>query len=458
LARAKPTYDDRVSRSLSATCVVLGAVLVLGACDGGAGSRVSVGKVSRATVTEVVEAPAAVTAKASAQVTAQTDGRVAVVRVREGQQVRAGQVLLRLESPQARRALREARASDANAASAGDAPVVGPGLTAQQRQADADARRAFTRARRAAGRVADPQARRQAIAALQASEAQYAAAQAQARAAVAQFQAGLGSLSSAVSALSAAQRVQTRAAVAAAQRSVDSLVVRAPITGTVSLTAQQSAGSAPDPSGLVDQLPEALQGQAGQLLGGGGSSSTVTGAVTAGQPVRSGQALVTVTDASTLSLIAQVDETDVLLVKKGVPATAELDAVPDASYDAAVTTIDPVPTTSARGGVTYVVRLSLGLGRAADGSIAPTPRPGMSAVTRLNVRTARAVVTAPVAAIFRDGRRDAVWVVVNGNARKRLVRLGAQGQSRTEVVEGLKAGERIVVRGADRVRDGQQVP
>jgi HlyD family secretion protein len=37
------------------------------------------------------------------------------------------------------------------------------------------------------------------------------------------------------------------------------------------------------------------------------------------------------------------------------------------------------------------------------------------------------------------------------------VRLGAQGQSRTEVVEGLKAGERIVVRGADRVRDGQQV-
>jgi HlyD family secretion protein len=447
-----------VSRSLSTTCVVLGAVLVLGACDGGAGSRVSVGRASRATVTEVVEAPAVVTAKASAQVTAQTDGRVAVVRVREGQQVRAGQVLLRLESPQARRALREARAADADAASAGGPPVVGTGLTAQQRRADADARRAFTRARRAAGRVADPQARRQAIAALQASEAQYAAAQAQARAAVAQFQAGLGSLSSAVSALSAAQRVQTRAAVAAAQRSVDSLVVHAPITGTVSLTAQQPAGSVPDASALVGQLPEALQGQAGQLLGGGGgSSSTVTGAVSAGQPVRSGQALVTVTDASTLSLVAQVDETDVLLVKKGVPATAELDAVPDASYDAAVTTIDPVPTTSARGGVTYVVRLSLGLGRAADGSIAPTPRPGMSAVTRLSVRTARAVVTAPVAAIFRDGRRDAVWVVVNGNARRRLVRLGAQGQSRTEVVEGLKAGERIVVRGADRVRDGQQV-
>jgi multidrug efflux pump subunit AcrA (membrane-fusion protein) len=29
--------------------------------------------------------------------------------------------------------------------------------------------------------------------------------------------------------------------------------------------------------------------------------------------------------------------------------------------------------------------------------------------------------------------------------------------SHDEVLEGLKAGERIVVRGADRVRDGQQV-
>ena len=58
---------------------------------------------------------------------------------------------------------------------------------------------------------------------------------------------------------------------------------------------------------------------------------------------------------------------------------------------------------------------------------------------------------------FRDGQRDAVWVVSNGKARKRLVRIGAQGESRDQILEGLRPGERIVVRGADRVRDGQQV-
>ena len=428
------------------------------ACSSGHNAALTVAKVGRATVTEIVEAPATVTAKATASLSATSDGRVSALRVRDGQQVRAGQVLLSIDSPSARRTLRQAKAADADAASAGTVNAVGGGLSAQQVQADASATRAFTRARHAAARINDPQVRRQALAAVQASEAQYAAARAQASSAIAQFQAGFGSLSDAVSALSSAQRVQTRAAVAAARRTVAGLVVRAPIDGTVSLTATPQASTGQGASSLVGQLPQALQGQAGQLLGGTSSSgSSVTGAVSQGQPVSSGQALVTVTDASTLSLTAQVDETDVLLVKAGVPATAELDAVPGASYAARVTTIDPTPTTSTRGGVTYLVRLSFGPGRGADGEVAPTPRPGMSAVARLRVRTARDVVAVPVSAVFRDGQRDAVWVVTIGKARKRLVRLGAQGVSRAEVVEGLKTGERIVVRGADRVRDGQQV-
>jgi HlyD family secretion protein len=178
----------------------------------------------------------------------------------------------------------------------------------------------------------------------------------------------------------------------------------------------------------------------------------------AGSPVASGQPMLTVTDASTLSLTAQVDETDVLLVQPGVPAAAELDAVPDATYRAEVTSIDPTPTSSSRGGVTYVVRLSLGRGTSPGGTTAPTPRPGMSAVVDLQVRTAERAVAVPAAAVFRDGRRDAVWVVQNGDAQQRVVRLGAQGTSRVQVVEGLKVGEQVVVRGADRVRDGQQVP
>jgi multidrug efflux pump subunit AcrA (membrane-fusion protein) len=421
--------------------------------DGSAGVRVA--EATRSTVTEVVEAPATVTARATATVSAGSDGTVARLRVREGQQVRTGQVLLRIESPSARRNLRQARRADARAASAGATTPV-PSTLAGAAAADAAARRAFARARRTAQAIPDRQARAQALSALRVSQSQYEAARASADRAAAQLAAGLGSLSAAVAALSSAQRVQTRAAVDVARRAVAALTLRAPVAGTVSLTPTAPAGGS-GTADLLSQLPESVQSQAGQALGGG-SGTSVTGPTAEGAPVTTGQPLVTVTDTSTLSLTAEVDETDVLLVRPGVPSTAELDAVPDATYAATVATIDPAPTTSTRGGVSYVVRLALGPGTSADGSAAPTPRPGMSAVVDLRVRTARDTVSVPAPAVFRAGSRDAVWVVKNGVARERLVRLGAQGESRVEVLEGVEEGEQLVVRGADRVREGQQVP
>jgi multidrug efflux pump subunit AcrA (membrane-fusion protein) len=429
-------------------------LLVLTACSGGDDDGIRVAAASRATVAEVVEAPATVAARAVATVSSAADGTVARLRVEEGQQVRAGQVLLRIDSPSARRDLRQAERADQRAASAG-AWVAVPVSDAGVRAADASAARAFRRAQRQAEAIPDRRARRQALSALRLSQRQYETASATARQAVASLQAGIGSLSRAVAALSSAQRVQTRVAVDVARRTVRALTVRSPISGTVSLSAP--GGDAPSGEDLLSSLPESLRGQAGQALGGSVGGAAASGPVVLGSPVTAGQALATVTDASELFLSASVDETDVLLVAAGVPASAELDAVPDASYAAQVVSIDPVPTTSTRGGVSFVVRLSLGSGRDSSGGAAPVPRPGMSAVVDLRVRTARDVLAVPAAAVFRDGRRDAVWVVRNDVVRKRTVRLGAQGRARIEVVEGLEVGERIVVRGADRVRDGQRL-
>jgi multidrug efflux pump subunit AcrA (membrane-fusion protein) len=443
-----------VRRTITALC--LGTLLIgaSGCSDDDNGVRL--GTVGRSTVTEVVEAPATVTAKATAEVRSAADGRISELRVREGQAVRAGRILLRIGSPRAERQLRDAKRADAEAASAGNVSLPSGGLTSAQLRADADAQAAFAAARRSAMQIPDRQVRAQALAAVRASEAQYAAARAQAQDAVRQFNAGLGSLSNAIGSLASAQRVQTRAAVAAAQRTVDALTVRAPISGRVSLTTGgQAPGTGDSGAALLDQLPDSVRGQAGDLLGSSGGAQ-VTGSLAEGQPVRSGQFLLRVTDASALTLAAQVDETDVLLVKAGVVGRAELDAVPDATYDAEVTTIDPTPSTSSRGGVAYTVRLSLGRGTEEDGTTAPEPRPGMSAVVDLLVRTATDAIAVPASAVFRDGRRDAVWVVRAGIARKQLVRVGAQGEDEVQIVEGLKGGERIVVRGADRVRDGQR--
>ena len=432
--------------------------MLLAGCTSGPPPDIRVAAVSRGTVIEVVQAPANVVARATASISAPSSGTVASVLVGDGAQVRAGQVLLTIDNPTAVAALSVARTADRQAAASGSAPVAtisSSGLS----QADAAATLAFRNAVRAAQLIPDPTLKAQALAQLATAEAQYASARSSARIALAQVNAGLGGIARAAQSLADAQRAQTRAVLASAQATVASLTVRTPIAGTVVLGGVSAAASSPS---LVSQLPPALQSQAQSLLGStgaAGSTASVAGVLTAGMPVSAGASLLTVTDVSSLSLSAAVDETDILLVKPGVHAAVNFDAVPDATYPALVTSVDLAPTASSRGGVSYLVRLSLAAGTNSDGSPAPVPRPGMSAVASLDVLTATDVVSVPASAVFRDatGSGNSVWLVITGMATRRAVTLGAQGDTVIEVRSGVSPGDRIVVKGADKVVEGQQV-
>jgi multidrug efflux pump subunit AcrA (membrane-fusion protein) len=79
----------------------------------------------------------------------------------------------------------------------------------------------------------------------------------------------------------------------------------------------------------------------------------------------------------------------------------------------------------------------------------------MSAVVRLTVRESPDAVAVPASAIVSSGRESVVWVVRNGKAERRVVKLGAQGDAEVEIVSGLAVGDRVVVKGADTVRPGQ---
>ncbi|MFL6127627.1 MAG: efflux RND transporter periplasmic adaptor subunit [Mycobacteriales bacterium] len=451
-----------------ATAAVAVAAAVLTGCTGD-NSGIEVAAVGRSTVTEVVEAPATVQARASTTLAAPAAGEVARVYVKDGERVGAGTLIARISSPETTGRLTQARAALAQAeASTPGAPAfvsVGP----VQSQADIAARGAFDGARTAAGLIPDPRLRTAALTQVTAAERQYALAAAQARSAVAAINSGIGNLSAALASLTAAQRVQAQVAVDAAEKAVQALDVRAPIGGTVQLggtTGGAGTGSTGTTGGGLDsvlgQLPAGVQQQASSALGGaatgGGPPVQTVGPVTEGMPVSTGMTLATIVDDSVLSLVAEVDETDVFLVRPGVRAVAELDAVPGARYGARVAAVDLSPTASARGGVSYRVRLSLAAGTLPDGDPAPKPRPGMSAVADLRVRTARDAVTVPASAVVRDGARDAVWVQDGRMARKRTVTVGTQGEDAVEIRDGVREGERVVVRGADRVREGQELP
>lgn len=435
---------------------VLLATALLAGCSGDGDPRVQTTEAVRTTVAEVVDAPGTVAARATAAVTAPTAATVEAVLVRDGQTVSKGAVLVRLSSPAAQDRLRQALAAQA-AANGARLSLPRADLSPLLAALDSSAQASFTAGRAAAAQVSDPERRRQAEQQVADAERQYRASSAAARAAVAEADAGVDGLEQALTALTAGQRAQAAAAVTAARATVDALTVRAPVPGVVSLGAGEQAGGGGDLAGLIAGLPEAVQGAAGEALGAGGSTTTAGTGLAVGAPVTAGAPLLTVTDVGALTVTAEVDETDVLLVSAGTEAVVEVDAVPGATYPAMVTAVDLAPTTTARGGVTYRVRLALRGGRTADDEPAPAPRPGMSAVVDLQVRTAEDAVAVPTSAVVRDEGRDVVYVVEGDRVERVEVRLGAQGEDLVEVLEGLDVGARVVSRDADRLSDGQSV-
>ncbi|MEU4788960.1 efflux RND transporter periplasmic adaptor subunit [Micromonospora tulbaghiae] len=443
--------------------VVLAVVALTGTTAASCGDdapAVTVAEVGRAPVSEVIDAPATVTARAAATLTAPADGTLARLRVQPGQRVTRGQVVAVIDSPSARDRLAKARDALRAAKRAGRGAGTGD-LGGSRRGTDRAADEAFAAARAAAGKVGDPQVRAALLLQVSSAQRQYESAARAADRAVAQVQRGVAGLNSAVGALSAAQRLQAQQAYDLAKATVDALTLRAPIAGVVQPGGTRAAAPA-DLAGLLGAAGgAAVPGLDPSALGTGGQSGPPPGvddAIPAGGRVTAGTPVLTVVDVGRLGLLAEVDETDVLLVRAGVPASVELDAVTGATYDATVRSVDVLPTSSARGGVTYRVRLDLGAGRMGEAEAAPAPRPGMNAVVRLRVREATDAVAVPASAVFSTDGRDAVWVLRDGRADRVPVTVGVQGQDLVQIVDGVRAGDRVVVRGADQVRDGQELP
>ncbi|MBS0013135.1 MAG: efflux RND transporter periplasmic adaptor subunit, partial [Desulfobacterales bacterium] len=84
--------------------------------------------------------------------------------------------------------------------------------------------------------------------------------------------------------------------------------------------------------------------------------------------------------------------------------------------------------------------------------------PGMFARVLLPVQTADKAVIIPASALLSTpGGREAVFVVSDGKAEQREIRIGIEQGSRVQVLEGLKPGEKVVVAGMNSLKNGTAV-
>jgi HlyD family secretion protein len=450
------------SSGAAAVALSLIAALALGACSSGGDDRFAAEVVHPGEVVERVSAPGVVQAAGQADLKAPAAARVERLAVKDGQRVRGGQLVARLSSEQVDDQVKQAQAAaDAASSLGGVVPTLptGPALSAfQQVQSQvATASAAVIAALRSALPLLPQPQRRRLQARIDRAQVRVAELQRQAEQAARQAAAAAGaqadSLRRSIEAATAAQRGQAQLALELARDQQRRLVLRSPLAGTVQLgRIQTGAATVPSLPGLPEGAEQALQG-----LGGTGTQGQAGPPLRVGSEVAAGQTVATVFDTSDLLVAAEVDETDIALVRTGQPTRVELDAFPAASFDATVrrVAVAPVAGQSAAGGVTYQVDLVLG---EADGPGRPVPRVGMTATAAIEVRRAVGKLSVAGSALVGRAGGQAVFVVEGGKVRLRPVQVAVDGEDRVAIAAGLREGERVVSRGAERLRDGQDWP
>lgn len=168
--------------------------------------------------------------------------------------------------------------------------------------------------------------------------------------------------------------------------------------------------------------------------------------ISVGSLISPGTVITTLDDSSVIKLDFDVPETFVSVLEAGLAVAATTIAYPGEVFQGQVTSVDSRIDPVARS-VTVRAEIPNGEGRL---------RPGMFMSVRLSRDPTPALVV-PESAIVPERGNVYVFVVEDGVAARREVATGRREPGRVELLAGIEAGERVVVQGTQKVRDGSAV-
>src|SRR5215208_2102962 len=372
-----------------------------------AGTEVRLEQVSRRDLVSAVTASGKIEAKTSVDISADITGRIIDIAVREGDLVKRGQFLLQIDPAQYQAAVARAQ----GVVSSTEATLLQTRATRDQAQ------RAWNRARQLkelGDNLIAPETSEQAQTALDVAEANYQATK--------------------------AQLDQARASLQESKDNLAKTRLTSPISGRVVRLAVEEGEVA---------VPGTFSRETGLLM--------------------------TIADLSVILAKVQVDETDVVRLSPNDSVQVTIDAYPDTTFLGRVTKISH----SAK--LTETQTASGSNDRAVDFDVEvtldnppPDIRPDLSCTARMVTDTRNRALSIPIIALtVRDHERvpneeagldttrlkklgkeaEGVFVVRDGKATFRPVKVGIAGDEYFEVLDGLREGETIVAGTYQAIRD-----
>jgi len=383
-----------------AVVVIGGGGMLRGRGESGVAVRMET--VARRDLVSTVTASGKIQPMSKVDVSADITGRIIEVNVKEGARVNRGDLLLRIDPSTFEAAVARAEAGLASARAS----------SVQAEANRAQAERAAQRARELRSQnpnlVSDEQ--------LEQAETQFRVAEA-------------------VATSSERQVDQAQAMLQEARDQLAKTVLRAPMTGQVTRVAVEAGEVA---------VPGTFSRETGLLM--------------------------TVSDLSVIQVNVQVDETDVVRLHLGDSTDVTIDAFPDTTFTGRVTKISQSSsriTTAAQStdrAVDYDVEITLD-------NPPPDVRPDLSATAKIITATRDSALSIPIIALTvrentpistetapadtAGGARETegVFVIQNGMAQFRPVKVGIAGEEHFEVLDGLAAGDSIVAGPYQAIRD-----
>lgn len=167
-----------------------------------------------------------------------------------------------------------------------------------------------------------------------------------------------------------------------------------------------------------------------------------------GNVVQAGDTLMLLSPTSETRLVLDIDEKNLSLLKLGQPALASADAYPNRTFPAELVYINP-SVDPAQGSVTVKLRV-------------PDPPAylvqDMTVSVDIEVAHRKNALILPAAAVH-DGLTETpwVWLVENGRVFRRPVKIGARGDARLEILDGVQEGDMVVANGTPALAEGNRV-
>ena len=158
---------------------------------------------------------------------------------------------------------------------------------------------------------------------------------------------------------------------------------------------------------------------------------------TIGATVGSDANLFKIVDISRVWIDANVFEKDLERVRYGQDVKLKVPAFPASTFSGKVILVSTVLDPDTR---TVKVRTEV---PNPDGRLKPDMFANVEIITDVN----RSAISVPQSALLDDGGKSIVFVAENGGYKKRVVTPGIKGNDQVEIIDGLVAGDKVVVKG-----------